>query len=67
MNHNSLGCEQPYTCIYMYHMGLDVKSESPSAQDVFLPIPGVNSCAGVTGSGRIANVTLMTALIAETQ
>ena len=33
-------------------------------QDAFLPIPGVISCAGVTGSGRILHdVTLMTGLI----
>ena len=40
-NHNSLGCEQP--------SGLDVK-QSPNAQDVFRPIPGLISCAGATGS-----------------
>ena len=40
-NHNSLGCKQP--------SGLDVK-QSPNAQDVFRPIPGLISCAGVTGS-----------------
>ena len=41
LNHNSLGCERP--------SGLDVK-QSPNAQDVFWPIPGLISCAGVTGS-----------------
>ena len=47
MNHNFLVC-------YITAIGLDVKSEkSPNAQDAFLPIPGVISCAGVTGSGRI--------------
>ena len=35
-NHNSLGCEQP--------LGLDV-NQSPNAQDVFQPIPGLISCA----------------------
>ena len=37
-NHNSLGCEQ-----------LDV-NQSPDAQDVFRPIPGLISCTGATGS-----------------
>ena len=41
VNHNSLGCEQP--------PGLDV-NQSLIAQDVFLPIPGLISCDGVTGS-----------------
>ena len=40
-NHNSLGCEQL--------QGLDVK-QSPNAQDAFRPMPGLFSCAGVTGS-----------------
>ena len=40
-NHNSLGRERP--------SGLDVK-QSPDVQDVFQPIPGLISCAGVTGS-----------------
>ena len=56
MNHNSLGCEQP--CIY--HRGLNVKMAN--VHDAFLPIPGIISCAGVTGSGCItchAHVTLM--------
>ena len=39
-NINSLGCEQ----------GLDVE-QSPNAQDAFQPMPGLFSCAGVTGSG----------------
>ena len=30
-------------------IGLDVK-QSPTAQDTFRPIPGLISCAGVTGS-----------------
>ena len=62
------------TCIYMItkpqlpwlqtshisHTGLDVKKEV--IQCTFLPIPGIISCTGVTGSGRItchAHVTLM--------
>ena len=40
-NHNSLGCERP--------SGLDAK-QSPNVQDAFQPIPGLISCAGVTGS-----------------
>ena len=40
-NHNSLGREQP--------LSLDVK-QSPNVQDAFWPIPGLISCAGVTGS-----------------
>ena len=40
-NHNSLGREWP--------SGQDVK-QSPNAQDAFRPIPGLISCAGVTGS-----------------
>ena len=40
-NHNSLGCERP--------SGLDVE-QSPNAQNTFRPIPGLISCAGVTGS-----------------
>ena len=46
-NHNALGCERP--------SGLDVK-QSPNAQDVFQPIPGLISCAGVTGSVGIVHV-----------
>ena len=42
-NHNSLGCEQP--------SGLHVDvNQSLITQDVFKPIPGLISCAGVTGS-----------------
>ena len=40
-NHNLLGYEQP--------LGLDVK-QSPNVQDTFWPVPGLISCAGVTGS-----------------
>jgi len=40
-NHNSLGRKQP--------SGLDVK-QSLNVQDPFRPIPGLISCAGVTGS-----------------
>ena len=40
-NHNSLGHERP--------SGLDVK-QSPDAQDAFRPIPGLISCAEVTGN-----------------
>ena len=39
-NYNSLGCEQPH---------LDV-NQSLIVQDTFWPIPGLISCAGVTGS-----------------
>ena len=39
MIHNSLGCE--------WLLGLDV---TVTVQDVFRPIPGLISCAGVTGS-----------------
>ena len=39
-NHNSLGCKQP--------PGLDV-NQSPNVQDMFLLLPGLISCAGVTG------------------
>ena len=41
------------------------KWKSPNAQDAFLPIPGVISCTGVTGSGRITchgQATLMSGL-----
>ena len=37
---------------YMYKPTLDVM-KSPSAQDRFRPMPGLISCAGVTGSGCI--------------
>ena len=40
-NHNSLGCEQP--------LCRDV-NQSPDAQDVFWPAPGLVSHTGVTGS-----------------
>ena len=40
-NHNSLGRERP--------SGLDVK-QFPNVQDMFQLIPGLISCAGVTGS-----------------
>ena len=40
-NHNSLGCESL--------QGLDVE-QSLNAQDAFRPMPGLFSCAGVTGS-----------------
>ena len=53
VNHNSLGCEQP--------PGLDVNQ----SQDVFLPIPGLIRCAGVTGSvgiTRHAHATHMASL-----
>jgi len=40
-SHNSLGHKQP--------SGLDVK-QSPNVQDAFRSIPGLISCAGVTGS-----------------
>ena len=53
VNHNSLGCEQP--------PGLDVNQ----SQDVFLPIPGLISCAGVTGSVGVthhAHATQMASL-----
>ena len=55
-NHNSLGCERP--------SGLDVK-QSPNVQDTFQPIPGLISCAGVTGSVGItyhAHATQMAGL-----
>ena len=55
-NHNSLGREWP--------SGLDVK-QSPNAQDTFRPIPGLISCAGVTGSvgvTRHAHATQMAGL-----
>jgi len=56
-NHNSLGYERP-SC-------LDVK-QSPSVQDAFRPIPGLISCAEVTGSvgiTRHAHTTQMAGLI----
>ena len=40
-NHNSLDCEQS--------LGLDIK-QSPNAQDMFWPIPGLISYAGVIRS-----------------
>ena len=46
-NHNSLGHKRP--------LGLDVQ-QSPNAQDTFQPIPGLISCAGVTGSVGIMYV-----------
>ena len=49
-NHNSLGCER-----------LDVE-QSPNAQDAFRPMPGLFSCAGVTGSVGVlchAHITQM--------
>ena len=55
-NHNSLGCKQP--------LGVDIK-QSPNAQDMFQPIPGLISCAGVTGSvgiTRHAHATQMAGL-----
>ena len=55
-NHHSLGCEWP--------LGLDVK-QTPNAQDAFWPIPGLISCAGVTGSvgiTRHARATQMAGL-----
>ena len=55
-NHNSLGRERP--------LGLDVK-QSPMVQDAFRPIPGLISCAGVTGSvgiTRHAHATQMAGL-----
>ena len=51
----------PWLRTAIYHTGLDVKWKSPNTHDAFLPIPGVISCTGVTGSGRItchAHVTL---------
>ena len=57
-NHNSLGCEQPSRPI-------DVE-QSPNAQDAFRPMPGLFSCAGVTGSVgvlRHARITQMAGLI----
>ena len=45
--------------------GLDVE-QSPNAQDAFRPIPGLFSCAGVTGSVgvlRHARITQMAGLI----
>ena len=53
MNHNSLGCEQP--CIY--HTGLNVNMAN--VHDTFLSIPGIISCAGVTGSGYTCTCTCM--------
>ena len=40
-NHNSLGCKRPPV--------LGVR-QFPNAQDIFPPIPGLISCAGVTRS-----------------
>jgi hypothetical protein len=54
MNHNSLGCEQP--------LGLDVE-QSPNPQDAFRPIPGLISCAGVTGSVGVLRYARMAGLI----
>ena len=55
----------PWLRTAIYHTGLDVKMEVTQCADAFLPIPGVISCAGVTGSGRItchAHATLMSGL-----
>ena len=41
MNHNSMAANSL--------QGLDVE-QSPNAQDAFRPMPGLFSCAGVTGS-----------------
>ena len=56
MGYSSLGCERP--------SGLHVE-QSPNVQDVFRPIPGLISCAGVTGSvgiTRHARATQMAGL-----
>ena len=45
--------------------GLDV-DQSPNAQDTFWPMPGLFSCAGVTGSVGVlhhARITQMAGLI----
>ena len=55
-NHNSLGCEL---------QDLDVE-QSPNVQDAFRPMPGLFSCAGVSGSVgvlRHARITQMAGLI----
>ena len=55
-----------HTCMHehsMNHMFLNKKyvsrgfAKSPTAQDMFQPIPGLISCAGVTGKwGQLSNV-----------
>ena len=54
VNHNSLRCEQP--------TGLDV-NQPPNVQDVFRPIPGLVSCAGVTGTCTCIHSTCTCILI----